>query len=421
MIKRKNIFYSIINCLVFFLSLSISNAKDFNKNISPPSIEITKCKVNLDSINCSNYNINNDFKVTLLEEPYRILIDFEKPTKFSKDDLSNNLIKRVRYNQNKKTGTSLVLEMSEPGIITDITYEKNIREDLIDLNIKITKTTPAKYAVAKYIIKNNKGDLASLGTDIKISKPKKNISKQITLPSKKPLILKQNNSKKKYIVFIDPGHGGKDPGAIGQLGTLEKDITLKTSILLAKVLRKNGITKPILSRSKDTFLSLRQRTNLAKNNKADIFISIHADSSRNKRAKGLSVFSLSDKASDKEAEMLAKRENNSDKILGDNSIIKDPIIYGSLIKMFQREAMNESSSLARSIILNLEKTKLTLNRGHRFAGFAVLKSYDIPSILIEVGFLSNKQEEKKLLNKNYLDKLSKNLALAIENYFLTLN
>ena len=205
------------------------------------------------------------------------------------------------------------------------------------------------------------------------------------------------------------------------MGTLEKDITLKTSILLAKVLRKNGITKPILSRNKDTFLSLRQRTNLAKNNKADIFISIHADSSRNKRAKGLSVFSLSDKASDKEAEMLAKRENNSDKILGDNSIIKDPIIYGSLIKMFQREAMNESSSLARSIILNLEKTKLTLNRGHRFAGFAVLKSYDIPSILIEVGFLSNKQEEKKLLNKNYLDELSKNLALAIENYFLTLN
>jgi N-acetylmuramoyl-L-alanine amidase len=96
------------------------------------------------------------------------------------------------------------------------------------------------------------------------------------------------------------------------------------------------------------------------------------------KQKGLSVFSLSNKASDKEAEMLAKRENNVDNILGNKNIINDPLIYGSLIKMFQREAMNESSFLARKILMNLEKTKLTVNRGHRFAGFAVLKSYDIP-------------------------------------------
>ena len=92
------------------------------------------------------------------------------------------------------------------------------------------------------------------------------------------------------------------------------------------------------------------------------------------------------------------------------------MIFGTLIKMFQREAMNDSSFLAKNILSNLEKTKLAVNRGHRFAGFSVLKSYDIPSVLIEIGFLSNKQEEKKLLNLNYLNELTMGLANAIKNY-----
>ena len=129
------------------------------------------------------------------------------------------------------------------------------------------------------------------------------------------------------------------------------------------------------------------------------------------------MFSLSDKASDKEALLLAERENEVDIILNNNEKIEDPLIYGTLIKMFQREAMNDSASLAKNILSNLEKTKLTVNRGHRFAGFAVLKSYDIPSVLIEIGFLSNKQEEKKLLNSKYLNELSAGLAIAIQNYF----
>ena len=103
-------------------------------------------------------------------------------------------------------------------------------------------------------------------------------------------------------------------------------------------------------------------------------------------------------------------------MFSNNEKIKDPLIYGTLIKMFQREAMNDSAFLAKKILSNLEKTKLAVNRGHRFAGFTVLKSYDIPSVLIEIGFLSNKQEEKKLINSKYLNELSKNLAIAIENY-----
>ena len=146
-------------------------------------------------------------------------------------------------------------------------------------------------------------------------------------------------------------------------------------------------------------------------------ISLHADSSKNIKANGISVFSLSDKASDKEAKMLAKRENDVDNFLGNENKIIDPIIYNTLIKMFQRKAMNDSSYLAKKILTNLEKTKLAVNRGHRFAGFAVLKSYEIPSVLIEIGFLSNKQEEKKMLNTKYLNELSNGLAIAIGSYF----
>ena len=115
--------------------------------------------------------------------------------------------------------------------------------------------------------------------------------------------------------------------------------------------------------------------------------------------------------------LLANKENQVDIILTNDDKIEDPLIYGTLIKMFQREAMNDSAFLAKKILSNLEKTKLAVNRGHRFAGFTVLKSYDIPSVLIEIGFLSNNQEEKKLINSKYLNELSKNLAIAVENYF----
>ena len=420
---KKNFIYLLthfIFCLLIFSYLNPACSKELNKKITVSNINDTKCEINLDIINCFNYDIDNDLKVRLFEDPYRIRIDFDDYITFTKNSFQNNLIREIRYSHQNIKGSRLVLDMSKPGIITDIIYEKHIN-GINNLKIKIQKTTAAKFAIAKHIIKNNNGNLESLNTNIIISKQQKKISPDSQISSKeKPIIFNKNKPYKKNIVFIDPGHGGKDPGAIGQLGTREKDITLKASILLAKKLRKIRIITPILSRNKDIYLPLRQRTKLAKINNADIFISIHADSSRNRKAKGLSVFSLSNKASDREAEMLAKRENNVDNILGDKNIIKDPLIYGSLIKMFQREAMNESSFLARKILINLEKTKLTVNRGHRFAGFAVLKSYDIPSILIEIGFLSNKNEEKRLLNKYYLNELTDGLTNAIQDYFKSL-
>ena len=221
--------------------------------------------------------------------------------------------------------------------------------------------------------------------------------------------------KKNFIVVIDPGHGGKDPGAIGVNGTFEKDINLLFAKIIKSVLSSNNV-KVKLTRIDDRYLYLRERINFAEKAKADLFISIHADASKNRNASGFSIFSLSNKASDNEARELAQRENKSDFIGGLKIRHSDPLIKDNLIKIFQRQTMNESSKIANIVIRNIKKLSIK-NRGHRNAGFVVLKSLTTPSILVELGFITNKKEEKLLNNKRYLTKISKIISLSIFNYF----
>ena len=414
MINFKNYLNGIFLTLIFFVLLSLKNLTVFADQKNNLEKNPTSCEIQENKIICFNIKINNNFQVNLLDDPYRILMNFKNKFNFNNKNIkTNKLIKNVRFNKKNIDGARLVIELRQPAIITDIIYDKLISEDFINLQILLSNTTVTNFAVAKHLLKENDGKFLNFKQSLKF--------KLIEMPEEETKRLINNTSKEKYIVFIDPGHGGRDPGAIGRLGTLEKNITLKTSIMLRKALKRYKNINSILSRDKDIYLSLKERTKLAKINNADIFISLHADSSKNKKANGISVFSLSDKASDKEARMLAKRENDVDNFLGNKNKIKDPIIYNTLIKMFQRKAMNDSSYLAKKILSNLEKTKLAVNRGHRFAGFAVLKSYEIPSVLIEIGFLSNKQEEKKMLNTKYLNELSNGLAVAIGNYFDSYN
>ena len=252
---------------------------------------------------------------------------------------------------------------------------------------------------------------------------KKNIqadkANKLTLYTNKKLDAEFRKEKakinKKYIIVIDPGHGGKDPGAIGINGTFEKDINLLFAKIIRSVLSSSNI-KVKLTRTDDRYLYLRERINFAEKLKADLFISIHADASKNRKASGFSIFSLSDKASDKEANELAQRENKSDFIGGLKIRHSDPLIKDNLIKIFQRQTMNESSKIANIVIRNIKKISIK-NRGHRNAGFVVLKSLTIPSVLVELGFITNKKEEKLLNNKRYLTKISKIISLSILNYF----
>ena len=220
----------------------------------------------------------------------------------------------------------------------------------------------------------------------------------------------------RWVVTIDAGHGGKDPGAIGGRGTREKEVTLKAARRLAAHLQKSGRVVVRLTREDDRFIRLRQRINIARMQGADVFISLHADAAQSKSAHGISVFSLSDVASDKEAAYLAKQENQADLIGGPDLSEEDPVAANELLRMFQRESMNESTYLAKFILQQIGDLRGGTKRGHRFAGFAVLKSPDVPSVLVEMGFLTNSEDERNLRMDSYIDKVAERLARAIIAY-----
>ena len=421
--KINEYFIYILKVLTLFTIIIANNktlANDFNnRNVHEIyDVNICESKKSILSV-CIYLDKKYPIHLNLLNDPYRIILDFDGRLIFPNHNLmkwiaKDNLINKLRFGHPTTSKSRLVLELFEPAIVSKISYEKQINKNSIKLKIAINKTSKTGFSIAKHVLFKNKQSILDLNLI-----PKNVNDKSDTVPLKPEIKKKYVNSlQKNYIVFIDPGHGGKDPGAIGSLGTLEKEITLNASLKLANFLNKNKNITSILSRNTDIYLPLRKRVHLAKINKADIFISIHADASVNNKANGISVFSLSDTASDKEANLIAQRENSADIIPNLKTPINDPVIMGTLIKMFQRQAMNDSAHLAKKIISNLENTKLAVNRGHRFAGFSVLKSHEIPSILIEIGFLSNKKEEKQLLNEKYIYKLSKNLSRAIENYLL---
>ena len=221
---------------------------------------------------------------------------------------------------------------------------------------------------------------------------------------------------RKWVVVIDAGHGGKDPGAIGHSKTQEKHITLAAALELARQLRATGVVEPVLSRDDDRYLRLRERIQLARSREADVFISLHADAAPSAKAYGLSIFTLSDTASDKEAALLAEKENQADLIGGPDLAVEDPQTADELLRMFQRESMNQSTYLASAILNQIGDLPGGTKRGHRFAGFAVLKAPDMPSVLVEMGFVTNRRDESNLKKESYRRKVVERLARAIIAY-----
>ncbi|MCQ2741426.1 MAG: N-acetylmuramoyl-L-alanine amidase, partial [Alphaproteobacteria bacterium] len=225
----------------------------------------------------------------------------------------------------------------------------------------------------------------------------------------------QNSAPK--IIVIDAGHGGIDPGAIGYNGTYEKNITLAMAKELKESLDKNKKYKVYLTRNRDVSIPLRDRVKISRGYNADLFISIHADSAKNKKATGLSVYTLSKTASDKEAAALAEKENKADIVAGVNFAEYSKDVNDVLLDLSQTMTNNSSSEFAALLSAQMSKVVKTVSNTHRFAGFAVLKAPDVPSVLMELGYLSNATEEKQLKQKSYREKLVKAACKAIDKYF----
>ena len=219
------------------------------------------------------------------------------------------------------------------------------------------------------------------------------------------------------VIALDPGHGGFDPGAISPHRIYEKNITLATARELARQLVLTGRYRPVLTRPGDSFVPLPKRVARARGMRAELFLSIHADALPNSALRGLSVYTLSEQASDRESAALAERENRDDFVAGLRLPRTPPVIAAILFDLARRQTNNGSLTLANAIVEQLGHAVPLLEKPHRSAAFAVLMAPDIPSALVELGCLSNPEDERLLLQPAYQRRLAQGLVRAIDSYF----
>ncbi|MBF0373291.1 MAG: N-acetylmuramoyl-L-alanine amidase [Alphaproteobacteria bacterium] len=337
-----------------------------------------------------------DYRVQTLTDPHRVVIDLPELEWSAPDRLAKPVgrVTGYRWARVKPGAGRLTIGTSGPV---------EVRQSFL--------MPPSEGLSWRLVV-----DLADSGRD---DRPK-TVPVAVAAPPKPPPQAEKPRPIKpssRPVVVIDPGHGGVDPGAIGIEGTFEKHLTLQVARAAKQELEKSGRYTVLLTRERDIFIPLRDRVAFARDREADLFISLHADAVPRADIRGLSVYTLSQNASDAEAQALAEKENKADLIGGVDFSGNSPEVTTILIELAQRETMNLSAGFAQDVLDEMAHAIKLLNNSHRFAGFAVLKAPDVPSILVEMGYLSNVQEEQMLRKPEHRAKLASSLARAIERYF----
>jgi N-acetylmuramoyl-L-alanine amidase len=219
------------------------------------------------------------------------------------------------------------------------------------------------------------------------------------------------------LVMLDPGHGGKDPGAIGVSGTYEKNIALAAASDLRRLLEAGGHYRVELTRTRDVFVPLDERVARAQSRRAALFVSMHADAVSNHSVRGASVYTLSTAASDAQTAALAQRENSADRFGGPAFKDASPEVAQILASLVRQETRRGSARMARSIVGHFEPDVTLLENPSRHAGFVVLKAADIPSVLVEMGFMSNPQDEAALRKPKHRLQVATAMKRAVDAYF----
>jgi len=232
---------------------------------------------------------------------------------------------------------------------------------------------------------------------------------------------KEASPKGTRIVVVDPGHGGEDPGAIGPQGTMEKNVVLKMGEKLVRYLNHDTQCKAFLTRKKDYFIPLEGRSKIAREYAAELFVSLHADGSFNPRVRGTSIYCLSlSGATDEAAKILADKENMSN-VLGGAiarpSLARDQNLNQILLDLMQNNSMKESLRFAELFLANMKRVNHLKYDHHRQANFLVLKAPDIPSVLVEIAFITNREDERLLNQDDFQEKFTKALATTVQKYF----
>ncbi len=341
-------------------------------------------------------------KIFLLNHPERLVVDFPKvklTAQLKKIDFHSPAIKALRVGYPDAATVRLVLDMTMPMHYT-IASRPEDPALIIDL-IKGPEERRKKMVITP--------NVAALQQNTTAGK------KSAALP-----VEKTPTPSRKFVVVIDPGHGGKDPGAIGEGGTREKNVVLAISKALAERINREPTMHAVMTRTGDYFVPLRGRLHFARKGNGDLFVAIHADSYFNNQAKGVSIYALSQHGATTEAaRWLAKRDNYSElggvnlRGLGDQSYL----LRSVLIDLAQTATITDSLRLGTTI-LHTMRNVTDLHYPHvEQAPFVVLKSPDIPSILVETGFISNREEEDRLGDSRYQQQIAQALFVGIQNYF----
>ena len=348
-----------------------------------------------------------DYRVFTLSDPYRVVIDI-KGVPFNLVDepavKGKGFVTGYRYGRFEADTWRVVVDASQPVAVA--------RDFVLD---------PQSGFGRRVVLDLAPTDLASFNRDagLPAGEPDAAAAAATDLASiaAVPISPPAERLERRRIVVIDAGHGGVDPGTHGRSGVQEKNVVLAFARQFADELRASGRYDVHLTRDKDIFIPLRERVAIARRHKADLFISIHADALEKSTVRGMSVYTLSETASDKEAAALARKENQSDTIAGLDLQGESPEVTGILIDLAQRETKNYSSRFAKSLVDYASQKTLTLDPAHRFAGFVVLKAPDVPSVLVELGFLTNPEDEKQLTDATWRASMAKTLSRAVDRYF----
>jgi len=331
----------------------------------------------------------SEYRIFALADPARIVVDLPK-TKWRAKGLDNSAsgVSKLRHGLFRPTIYRLVFDLSSTAAIVD------------------ARMGPGDTGAANRLLV----DLAYGQA------PDKRRFGELEAPPPAAIPRPPRRPQERVIV-LDAGHGGVDPGAIGAGGVVEKMVNLK----VAKAVRDHLEARPgyrvVMTRERDIFLRLRERVRRGRAVSADLFISIHADSHPDAHVSGASLYTLSETASDKEAERLARSENRADLIDGAGLDEEPREVYGILLDLAQRETKNASSAAADDLLFALAANQPLLRRPKRAAGFAVLKAPDVPSVLIELGFLSNRSDATRLNDAESRERIARAIAEGVFRYF----
>lgn len=360
-----------------------------------------------------------DFKHFQLDNPRRLVIDItEAKWRAASAEEKIGFVERVRAGTPQPDTLRVVLDLKQSIIVEDAFMQVPSRNG--EPYYLVVQMQPAPEEKKLEIPSNLKHDFSKPQQKAKPEPIKKEVAASVPAAPIAPAYIPAPKPKPerivRYTIVIDAGHGGVDPGAIGALGTKEKNITLRYARHLKEILETSGRYKVVMTRERDKYIALRDRLKKAQAAKGHLFISLHADSHPDPDTRGLSVYTLSENASDEEAAALAERENKKDIITGVDLSGQSQDVAEVLIDLAQRETNNTSAQFAELVVAELGTEAKLLNNSHRFAGFAVLKGVGTPSALIELGYLSNPVEEKQLIRSDYQDKLVNAIARAIDTY-----